>query len=200
MDRKLLIADDDLLVRNTLGRYFRSRQVAMASSVAEAMSLMSASHRWCGAIIDYQFPDGDGLSVLRTFRQHVAHAPVLLFTGVLTPEVIHRATELGAQYVLKPAPPELFKAFAKRLGERTAPAEVAREVEGVAKEFELSPGEARVVQMAVEGVGRDELALCLGVAESTIKSYVGNIVAKCDVFQLNDVVRIVWERAAKPKP
>lgn len=198
MDRPLLIADDDATVCNVLQRYYaRTRDVRVARSVTDALTLINTTPRSCGAIIDYQFPDGDGLAILEAFRKHFGQAPVLMLTGVQFPRVNHRASELGAQFVMKPAPNSVLRAFGSRLAERMAPEEVGRELEGVVAEFGLSPGEARIVDAAVRGVARDEIANELGLAESTIKTQVGRIVAKCQVLQLSDVVRIVWERTAK---
>jgi DNA-binding NarL/FixJ family response regulator len=201
MDRPLLIADDELIVCNTLQRYYaRTRSVTVARSVAEAVALITTTPRWCGAIIDYRFPDGDGLALLEAFRMHVGQAPVLMLTGVHARRVNHRASELGAQFVMKPAPNSVLRAFGSRLDERMAPGEVGREIVRLVTEYGLSPGEARIVEEAVRGVGRTELAEHLGLAESTIKTQVGRIVAKCQVLQLSDVVRIVWERAARADP
>ncbi|MFI5298515.1 MAG: response regulator [Polyangiales bacterium] len=198
MDRPLLVADDDQLICSTMSRFFaRSRRVVVAKTVREAIAAVNVSPSWSGAIIDYNFPDGDGLSVLEAFRQRTAHAPVLMLTGTHEASVNHRASALGAQFVMKPAPNELLKAFAARLSQRVAPAELQLEVERTAKEFGLSPGESRILGAAVRGVARDDIPEHLGLAESTIKSQVRGLVEKCEVSHLNDVVRLVWERSTQ---
>ncbi|MFI5297563.1 MAG: response regulator [Polyangiales bacterium] len=198
MDRQILIADDDPGVCRALRLHFaRHRPVAVALSAVEAIRLIETTPRWSGAIIDYNFPDGNGLDVLSVFRLGQPLAPVLMLTGVQDRDVNHRATALGAQFVMKPVSSDVLKAFATRLSERKAPAEVGLELERVVAEFALSPGEARIVDAAVRGVGRNDLAEHLGLAESTIKTQIGRLVAKCQVLQLSDVVRIVWERSAK---
>ncbi|MFI5297127.1 MAG: response regulator [Polyangiales bacterium] len=201
MNRQLLIVDDDFTICKALRRYYaRTRPVAVAHSVSEALVLINTTPRWSGAIIDYQFPDGDGLTVLDAFRKQAAQAPVLVLTGIHTPHVNHRASELGAQFVMKPAPTSLLRAFANRLSERTAPAEIDREIERAVEEFELTPGESKILNAAVHGLARDGIADHLSLAESTVKTQVRNLVAKCAVPQLGDAVRLVWERASTRSP
>jgi DNA-binding NarL/FixJ family response regulator len=200
MDRQLLIADDDLGVVRSLARFFASTcDVVMARSASEALTLVERRDPWSGAIIDYKFPDGDGLDVLSAFRQRLPHAPALLLSGDRSDHVIHRASVLGASFVVKPPPDEVLRAFGSRVVTPPVTAALNEAIREAAQVHALSPGETRVLREAVRGADRDAIGGRLGLAETTIRTQVRNLIRKCGADQLHDVVRGVWERVSSVK-
>ena len=84
MDTKprLLIVDDELLIRDLLYDYFAARdfEIAVADSGARALSLIE-SERFDTVILDLKMPDMDGLQLTEEIRQHDRRLPIILITG-----------------------------------------------------------------------------------------------------------------------
>ena len=63
--------------------------------------------------------------------------------------------------------------------------------EGLAKAFELTPGELRVVLATVRHEGVADIAETLGVAETTVKTHLARIFGKTDTKRQADIVKLV---------
>lgn len=84
MDTKprLLIVDDELLIRDLLYDYFAARdfEIAVAESGERALSLIE-EERFDTIILDLKMPDMDGLQLTEEIRQHQRRVPIILITG-----------------------------------------------------------------------------------------------------------------------
>src|SRR3990172_1470188 len=82
--RRVLIVDDDLGRRETLGRWLRTEgdAVDVAASGREALEQVVAASI-DAILLDYHLPDMDGLECLRAMRARRPglHPPVVLFTA-----------------------------------------------------------------------------------------------------------------------
>ncbi|MEW5876083.1 MAG: response regulator [Candidatus Zixiibacteriota bacterium] len=82
-DRKrLLIVDDELLIRDLLFDYFAGLdfEIAVADSGRRALALVSEG-RFDTAILDLKMPDMDGLELAEELRRHNAGLPIIMITG-----------------------------------------------------------------------------------------------------------------------
>ncbi|MCX2162311.1 response regulator transcription factor [Corynebacterium auriscanis] len=82
MHMKILVADDDQAVRESLRRslIFNGYTVVLATDGAEALEKI-ASERPDLAILDVMMPKRDGLEVCRELRSHGDDIPILLLTA-----------------------------------------------------------------------------------------------------------------------
>jgi two-component system response regulator AtoC len=84
MDTKprLLIVDDELLIRDLLYDYFASRDfdIAVADSGKQALTLMEDS-QFDTVILDLRMPDMDGLQLTEQIRAEGNDLPIILITG-----------------------------------------------------------------------------------------------------------------------
>jgi len=102
-DRHVLVVDDERLVRWSLSERLRADgfTVTEASSVESAIDALAKSPD--AIILDYQLPDGDGLTVLKRVRQTDPDLPVVMLTAHKDAEIIVAAMKAGASdYVTKP--------------------------------------------------------------------------------------------------
>jgi DNA-binding NtrC family response regulator len=93
---RLLIVDDEEIVRRLLARYFTKAGflVDTAANVAEALSRLTADHRL--ALCDIRMPDLDGIDLLRAIHARCPDTGVFLMTGYPTLENIIDAGQHGA--------------------------------------------------------------------------------------------------------
>jgi DNA-binding NtrC family response regulator len=137
--RKLLVVDDDRLVRLnlalTLGR--EGYSVDVASGVGEAVALIDRE-RYVVVVTDIGLEDGTGFEVLRTAKQAAPSTKVILLTG--SQEVIESADLVvdGAEaLLLKPfALAELTDAVRRATGHASEAERGAPQTE----DGETSPG------------------------------------------------------------
>jgi DNA-binding CsgD family transcriptional regulator len=62
--------------------------------------------------------------------------------------------------------------------------------EVIARHYGLTPTELRVLLAVIEVGGVPEVALALGVAETTVKTHLGNVYGKTGVSRQADLVKL----------
>jgi CheY-like chemotaxis protein len=110
---KILVVDDDVETRLLLGEELLDlgHEAVYASDGVQALSLVRREHPDL-ILLDLRLPDidrrgvagGDGFSVLERLRtiEDVASIPVIVFSGMRSPQAEERALFLGArEFVLK---------------------------------------------------------------------------------------------------
>jgi DNA-binding NtrC family response regulator len=102
-ERRVLIVDDERLVRWSLAERLRADQF----EILEADSAQSATEQLRkspdAVILDFRLPDGDGLTILNRIRQNDPDLPVLMLTARTDAQTIVTAMKAGASdYVTKP--------------------------------------------------------------------------------------------------
>ena len=122
---KLLIVDDEAIVRDSLGKWFREEgyEIGAAESASEALARL-AEQRWDLAMVDIKMPGTDGIELQRRMREIDPELLVIIMTGYASVETAVQALKNGAyDYVTKPFDPDEFahtvrKALAHRSTER----------------------------------------------------------------------------------
>ena len=102
---RLLICDDDAILRETLTEQFDAYEeftvVAVASAAAAVETI--AEHRIDLAVMDVGLPDMDGREAVRRMRRNGYRGPVVMLTGQDSEEDTVEGLEAGANdYVTKP--------------------------------------------------------------------------------------------------
>jgi EAL domain-containing protein (putative c-di-GMP-specific phosphodiesterase class I) len=101
---RVLIADDEDLVRNALARLLE-RAGFDVTTVAdgEEAARVAKAERFDAVVADVCMPGQDGVGLLRELRDHDADLPVILLTGAPALESAIAAVDLGAfTYLIKP--------------------------------------------------------------------------------------------------
>jgi two-component system phosphate regulon response regulator OmpR len=104
---KLLVVDDDLRLRDLLGRYLTEQGFAVDTATDGAdMDARRARNRYDLMVLDLMLPGEDGLAICRRLRAHGEHVPIIMLTarGDEVDRII--GLEMGADdYLPKPFNP-----------------------------------------------------------------------------------------------
>lgn len=104
--RKLLIIDDDALVRQSIVTYLTDSgfSVTSAPDAPSALSILRSSAPLPDLILtDLRMPNGDGLQLLQTLQEMGEGVPVIVISGAGVMNDVVSALRLGARdYLIKP--------------------------------------------------------------------------------------------------
>jgi two-component system, NtrC family, response regulator HydG len=133
---KLLIVDDEMSVRDSLGKWFQEEgyEIGTAESASDALTRM-AENKWELALLDIKMRGTDGIELQRRLHEMDPDLIVIMMTGYASVETAVTALKNGAyDYVSKPLDPdEIAHLVKKALGHRRAEKENVRLRETVAE-------------------------------------------------------------------
>jgi DNA-binding NtrC family response regulator len=150
-ERRILVVEDDALMRSTLVQYLGAKHRVLAATSCEEAREVFSKQRFDVVILDLSLPDGDGLSLIAPFRQD-DEAEVVVITAFPKVQSAVKALKAGAlDYINKPFDLEEFDiVVAKALEHRSLRDEVVslrrqvRSPGGVDRLLGDSPAIARV--------------------------------------------------------
>jgi two-component system, NtrC family, response regulator HydG len=105
---KLLIVDDELSVRDSLGKWFREEgyEVTAVENASDALTRL-AEQRWDAALVDIKMHGTDGIELQRRMHEIDPELIVIIMTGYASVETAVTALKNGAyDYVTKPLDPD----------------------------------------------------------------------------------------------
>jgi DNA-binding NtrC family response regulator len=100
--------DDEKIVHDSLGKWFRDEgyEVGTAESAREALMRLAERH-WDAALVDIKMPGTDGIELQRRMREIDPDLIVIIMTGYASVETAVEALKNGAyDYVSKPFDPD----------------------------------------------------------------------------------------------
>ena len=184
---RVVLADDHAVVRRGLAGLLEATDdlevVGVARDGQEAVDLVR-EHRPDVAVMDLQMPVLDGVEATRAIVAAATGTEVLVLTSFSDHARIDAAVEAGAVgYLLKDAEPEVLldgiRAVAR--GESPLDPRAARRLLSRASQSagssagttvpDLSPREAEVLRLVVEGLLNKQIAARLGITERTVKAH-----------------------------
>jgi DNA-binding NtrC family response regulator len=137
---KILIVDDETVVRDSLGKWFSSEgyQARPVASAREALESIQNTE-FDVALLDIKMPGMDGMELQSRLKEADPELTVIIMTGYASVETAVQALKRGAyDYITKPIDPdELSHLVANALEHRRARREVVRLRENLQ---EASPG------------------------------------------------------------
>jgi DNA-binding NtrC family response regulator len=168
---RLLIVDDDPIVRDSLGQWFDSEgyQVETIASGREVLS-QAARDRWDLALLDIKMPGMDGMELQSRLREIDPELPLIIMTGYASVDTAVQALKNGAyDYITKPFDPdELVHLVRRALEHRAVKREVVRLRENLQEVFPRSdligqgPAMKRVTELIETVAPTDATVLVTG--------------------------------------
>jgi DNA-binding NarL/FixJ family response regulator len=191
---RVLVVDDHAVVREGLRTFLELQEgltvVGEAGDGEEAVRQAEALMPDV-VVMDLVMPRLDGVGAMRELRRRLPAARVIVLTSFVEDQRLLPAIQAGAAgYLLKNvAPAELARAVrAAHAGEALLdPIVAARLVEAIAQPpgepapERLTAREQEVLALVARGFSIKRIARELGIAEKTVKTHVGHVLAKLGV-------------------
>ena len=186
----VLLVDDHLVVRSglkaLLGTQSDIEVVAEAASGEAALEAFRV-HRPAVVMMDLAMGNGmDGIEAIKAVRRINGRQAVLVFTTYDSDADIVRSVDAGAMgYLLKDAAPEeIFSAVRGAVQGKSvmSPPVASRLFQQLRNPGEvLTPREAELLSLLIEGLSNKELSQRLFISEATVKTHLAHIYAKLGV-------------------
>jgi DNA-binding NarL/FixJ family response regulator len=196
---RILIVDDHPLFREALESAVRMErptcEIFEATSIDEALEVLSREKDIDLGLFDLFLPGTSGLSGLVRVRAAHPHLPVMVVSGHEDPRVVRDLLSMGvAGFVSKATSkselahsinevlngsiylPERFRDI-----NQPQPSEIERG-DMLRRLQDLTPQQLRVLDMIRAGLQNKQIAYELGVAETTVKAHVSEILRKLNVY------------------
>ena len=195
---KLLIVDDELSVRDSLGKWFGEEgyEVTTVENAADALTRL-AEQRWDAALVDIKMHGTDGIELQRRMHEIDPELVVIIMTGYASVETAVTALKNGAyDYVTKPLDPdEIAHLVRNALAHKHAAQENVRLRETVAEV--ARPGELigqssrmRKVFDAIETVGPTDATVLVTGESGTGKELVARAIHQASPRRFHPLVVI----------
>ncbi len=193
---RVLLVDDHAVVREGLRAFLELQDgLEVVGEAGDGEEAVAEATRLEPDVIlmDLVMPKLDGVGAMRQLRELVPTARVVVLTSFLEDERLLPAIQAGAAgYLLKNTEPaELARAVrAAQAGDAIIdPTVAAHLVSALANDRKTArdPGdqltrrEREVLELIVRGRSNKRIALELGIAEKTVKTHVGHVLAKLGV-------------------
>ncbi|MQA75667.1 MAG: response regulator [Solirubrobacterales bacterium] len=191
---RVLVVDDHAVVREGLRTYLELQDgVAVVGEAGDGEAAIREAQALRPDVIlmDLVMPRLDGAAAMRELRRLLPATRVIVLTSFADDARLLPAIRAGAAgYLLKDAEPrEVVRAIrAASAGEALLdPSVAARVVEAIARPAaaepaeRLTPRERQVLGLIARGMPNKLIARELGIAEKTVKTHVGHVLAKLAV-------------------
>ncbi|MBI6629162.1 response regulator transcription factor [Pontibaca sp. S1109L] len=215
MIRAALVIDDHPLycdaLASTLKRIYQLQTVKTATTLSDAMKLLSPRFMPDLVVLDLRLPDVTGLSGLLKIRDRMPDVPILVISAVSSNETIQALMEAGAAgFVPKDASPKVLQnaLMVVREGQKylppgyTAPSgpsgdalstcEIARKI------ADLTPQQARIMKLICAGKPNKQIAYEMSLAEATVKAHITALLRRLGVHNRTQAAMLVRSAGLDP--
>ncbi len=182
----ILIVDDHPIMRVGIAAMIAKGEemevVGLAGSGEDALELFVA-RRPDIVLLDLHLPGISGLETLREIMRRFPQARIIILTVYDGDEDIHRAMAAGAKgFLAKGFPPEMLLAAIRRVhsGGSYVPSPISESLSARTPETCLSARECEVLELLSKGNSNKQIALALGIRESTVKCHISVILTRLD--------------------
>ncbi|MFP3991144.1 response regulator transcription factor [Streptomyces sp. E11-3] len=216
MTIRVIIVDDQAMVRAGFAALLSAQTdidvVGEAPDGKQGIEVSRSTHPDV-VLMDVRMPEMDGLAAARALLDPppgVVHRPkVLMLTTFDVDDYVYEALRAGASgFLLKDAPPADLIAAVRVVASGDAllaPSVTRRLIADFAKQRPaprkdpalrlngLTPRETEVLELIARGLSNQEIAKGLVLAEQTVKTHIGRVLAKLDLRDRAQAVIFAYE-------
>jgi two-component system, NarL family, response regulator LiaR len=197
---RLVLVDDHHVVRRGLRSFLESfADIVVVGEAANGEALLEKLESWLPDVVlmDLLMPGGmDGITTTAQVRKIAPHTQVVVLTAFTDEARVVAALRAGAiGYVRKDARPELLLTAVRAAarGQSTLDPSIATSLlQDLTRRAlpgqELTDREMDVLRQLAGGRTNREIAENLGIGDETVKSHVGNILAKLQLAHRAQVI------------
>ena len=209
---RVLLCDDHQVFAEALAGLLAADGLEIVGVVGRVGDVVQAAagHRPDVVLMDYELPDGDGVSACRAVKAVLPDAAVVLLTSNADEDVLLAAIEAGASgYVTKhkPAAEVVAAVRAAASGEMLVSSDMlARLLPRMNRSnqqrqgYDLTARELEVLELLVAGTPNTELATRMGISRNTVRNHVQNLLTKLGVHsRLEAVALATREGLVRPR-
>ena len=205
MPTRAVLADDHVLVRQSLKSFLEREGIQVAGEASDGQELLDVVTRLCPdvAIVDISMPLMNGIEAAGEIRRASPHTRTILLTRHDEDEYVTEALRLGVKgYVLKSqAATDLVHAIHQvcRGGFYLSPGVSHAVVEAFLSKTARPPDpltsrERQVLQLISEGKSTKDVACLLGISAKTAESHRARLMRKLDIHETASLVRYAIRR------
>ncbi len=197
---QLVLVDDHHVVRRGLRSYLESfSDISIIGEAASGEEVLTRLEEWLPNVVvmDLMMPGGiDGIEATRRLRALSPQTQVVVLTAHTDEARVVAALRAGAiGYVRKDADPEVLLAAVRAAarGQSMLDPAIAGTVlqdliRGTGLDNDLTEREMEVLRLLAHGHTNRQIAQTLVVGEETVKTHVGNILAKLQIAHRTQAV------------
>jgi FixJ family two-component response regulator len=194
----IFIVEDDASVRDALGLLLGLQGYSVAMFGDAEGFLKARRSEWRGCIlIDIRMPGMDGLSLQKRLRDSGCEIPVVIMTGHGDVESAREAFRSEAvDFLEKPIDQDKLIRAIEEAFQRQARAQesLAERADLAGLLATLTPREREVMELVVGGLHNRDIAEALGISARTVEVHKARVMAKLQVDNLPDLVRLCLSR------
>ena len=188
----VIVIDDDVEVRDALGRLVRSvgLQVRLYGSAAEFLEATRPNGPTC-LVLDVRLPGKGGLDLQRELARDDVQLPIVFITGHGDIAMSVQAMKGGAiEFLTKPfRDQDLLDALLSGIERDRARRDKDEATARIRARFDtLTPREREVMAQVVIGRPNKQIATAIGVSEHTVKLHRGTVLRKMEASSLAELV------------
>lgn len=205
MPIRLVLADDHILVRQSLRSFLEREGIQVVGEASDGRELIDVVARLCPevAVLDISMPLMNGLEATSEIRRASSQTKMILLTRHDEDQYVTEALRMGVKgYVLKnQAATDLVQAIYQvcRGGFYLSPGVSRAVIEAFLSKTARPPDpltsrERQVLQLISEGKSTKDVACLLGISAKTAESHRARLMHKLDIHEIASLVRYAIRR------
>lgn len=197
---RLLLCDDHQVFAEALAGLMAADGLEIVGVVGRVTDAVQTAinRRPDVVLMDYELPDGDGVSATRAIKAALPDTKVVLLTSNADEDVLVAALEAGASgYVTKHKPATEVTAAVRAAagGEMLVSSDMlARLLPRLNRPaptgYDLTARELEVLELLAAGTPNTELAQRMGISRNTVRNHVQNLLTKLGVHSRLEAVAL----------